>query len=87
MAFSNLIFGEQHHQICITKFASPNLRTQKINLENSGLNPLLFSSTNFLIFFSDSEKFHEMAAATESPPKQCFLLDDDGEFPPMSKAK
>ena len=38
-------------------------------------------------FFSDSEKFHEMAAATESPPKQCFLLDDDGEFPPMSKAK
>ena len=38
-------------------------------------------------FFLDSEKFHEMAAATESPPKQCFLLDDDGEFPPMSKAK
>jgi len=36
---------------------------------------------------TDSEKFHEMAAATESPPKQCFLLDDDGEFPPMSKAK
>lgn len=35
-------------------------------------------------FFSDSEKFHEMAAATESPPKQCFLLDDDGEFPPMN---
>jgi len=35
----------------------------------------------------NSEKFHEMAAATESPPKQCFLLDDDGEFPPMSKAK
>jgi autophagy-related protein 18 len=35
---------------------------------------------------TDSEKFHEMAAATESPPKQCFLLDDDGEFPPMNKA-
>ena len=34
----------------------------------------------------NSEKFHEMAAATESPPKQCFLLDDDGEFPPMNKA-
>jgi autophagy-related protein 18 len=33
----------------------------------------------------NSEKFHEMAAATESPPKQCFLLDDDGEFPPMNK--
>jgi len=31
----------------------------------------------------DSEKFHEMAIATETPPKQCFLLDDDGEFPPM----
>ena len=86
MAFSNLIFGEQHHQICITKFASPNLRTQKIILENSGWNPPFFIN-NFLLFFSDSEKFHEMAAATESPPKQCFLLDDDGEFPPMSKAK
>ena len=24
-----------------------------------------------------------MAIATETPPKQCFLLDDDGEFPPM----
>ena len=24
-----------------------------------------------------------MAVATETPPKQCFLLDDDGEFPPM----
>jgi len=33
----------------------------------------------------NSEKFHEMATATESPPKQCFLLDDDGEFPPMNK--
>merc|ERR1712213_61567 len=29
----------------------------------------------------DSEKFHEMANATETPPKTCFLLDDDGEFP------
>ena len=46
---------------------------------------LLMKFTYF--FFLDSEKFHEMAAATESPPKQCFLLDDDGEFPPMSKAK
>ena len=27
-----------------------------------------------------------MAAAADSPPKQCFLLDDDGEFPPMNKA-
>ena len=32
---------------------------------------------------SDSEKFHEMSVATASPPQQCFLLDDDGEFPPM----
>jgi len=32
---------------------------------------------------TDSEKFHEMNAATETPPKQCFLLDDDGEFPPV----
>merc|ERR1712029_523345 len=35
----------------------------------------------------DSEKFHEMALATESPPKQCFLLDDDGDFPPMGGNK
>ena len=26
-----------------------------------------------------------MAAATKSPHKHCFLLDDDGEFPPMNK--
>jgi len=32
---------------------------------------------------TDSEKFHEMSVATASPPQQCFLLDDDGEFPPM----
>ncbi len=36
---------------------------------------------------TDSEKFHEMEAATEVPPQQCFLLDDDGEFPPMVPAK
>jgi len=23
-----------------------------------------------------------MEAATEVPPQQCFLLDDEGEFPP-----
>ncbi len=28
-----------------------------------------------------------MEAATEVPPQQCFLLDDDGEFPPMVPAK
>ena len=46
---------------------------------------VLFNQFLFLSF-TDSEKFHEMAAAAESPPKQCFLLDDDGEFPPMNKA-
>lgn len=37
---------------------------------------------------TDSEKFHEMASATETPPcpNQCFLLDDDGEFPPVNAA-
>jgi len=35
----------------------------------------------------DSEKFHEMALATETPPKQCFLLDDDGDFPPIGSTK
>jgi len=33
---------------------------------------------------SESEKFHEMRNAAETPPKQCFLLDDDGEFPPVA---
>ena len=36
--------------------------------------------------FLDSEKFHEMASAAETPPKTCFLLDDDGEFPPVAFA-
>ncbi|XP_075231274.1 autophagy-related 18a isoform X2 [Lycorma delicatula] len=31
----------------------------------------------------ESEKFHEMVAATESPPKDCFKLNDDTEFPPI----
>jgi len=35
---------------------------------------------------TESEKFHEMAAAAETPPKTCFLLDDDGEFPPVAFA-
>ncbi|XP_063240637.1 WD repeat domain phosphoinositide-interacting protein 2 isoform X2 [Bacillus rossius redtenbacheri] len=34
---------------------------------------------------SDSEKFHEMAAATESPPKGGFRFEDDGEFPPVTQ--
>jgi len=35
---------------------------------------------------TDSEKFHEMSVAAEAPPKTCFLLDDDGEFPPVAFA-
>ncbi|XP_034242197.1 WD repeat domain phosphoinositide-interacting protein 2 isoform X3 [Thrips palmi] len=34
---------------------------------------------------TDSEKFHEMAAATESPPKGGFRFDDDSEFPPVTQ--
>jgi len=37
-------------------------------------------------FTDDSEKFHEMEKAAETPPKTCFLLDDDGEFPPVAFA-
>ncbi|XP_067006590.1 WD repeat domain phosphoinositide-interacting protein 2 isoform X1 [Anabrus simplex] len=33
----------------------------------------------------DSEKFHEMATATESPPKGGFRFDDDSEFPPVTQ--
>ena len=51
---------------------------------------LLFSkSLNLFLnvnFFADSEKFHEMEKAAETPPKTCFLLDDDGEFPPVAFA-
>jgi hypothetical protein len=35
---------------------------------------------------SETERFHEMASASESPPKTAFLLDDDGEFPPVAFA-
>merc|ERR1711974_459639 len=35
---------------------------------------------------ADSERFHEMSTASESPPKTAFLLDDDGEFPPVAFA-
>lgn len=35
---------------------------------------------------ADSERFHEMSSASESPPKTAFLLDDDGEFPPVAFA-
>ncbi|PNF16942.1 WD repeat domain phosphoinositide-interacting protein 2 [Cryptotermes secundus] len=34
---------------------------------------------------SESEKFHEMAAATESPPKGGFRFDDESEFPPVTQ--
>lgn len=34
---------------------------------------------------SDSEKFHEMVAATEAPPKDGFKFNDDSEFPPVSQ--
>lgn len=33
----------------------------------------------------ESEKFHEMEAATQSPPKDGFKLNDDSEFPPVSQ--
>ncbi|XP_046391595.1 WD repeat domain phosphoinositide-interacting protein 2 isoform X1 [Ischnura elegans] len=36
-------------------------------------------------FMSDSEKFHEMVAATESPPRGGFRLDDESEFPPVTQ--
>ncbi|KAG8231755.1 hypothetical protein J437_LFUL012034 [Ladona fulva] len=34
---------------------------------------------------SDSEKFHEMVAATESPPRGGFRFDDESEFPPVTQ--
>ncbi|XP_022916636.1 WD repeat domain phosphoinositide-interacting protein 2 isoform X2 [Onthophagus taurus] len=34
---------------------------------------------------SDSEKFREMAAATESPPKGGFQFNDDQEYPPLTQ--
>ena len=45
--------------------------------------PKLEPNRDLFYCISDSEKFHEMETATEMPPQQCFLLDDDGEFPPM----
>ncbi|KAK9703032.1 hypothetical protein QE152_g29568 [Popillia japonica] len=34
---------------------------------------------------SESEKFREMAAATESPPKGGFQFNDDQEYPPLTQ--
>ncbi|XP_050499553.1 WD repeat domain phosphoinositide-interacting protein 2 isoform X2 [Diabrotica virgifera virgifera] len=34
---------------------------------------------------SESEKFREMAAATESPPKGAFQFTDDQEYPPLTQ--
>ena len=45
------------------------------------------SNQSLIFIVADSEKFHEMALATETPPKQCFLLDDDGDFPPIGSTK
>lgn len=33
----------------------------------------------------DSDKFREMAAATESPPKGGFQFNDDQEYPPLTQ--
>lgn len=37
--------------------------------------------------FIESEKYHEMIAATESPPRfsGSFRLKDDAEFPPVTQ--
>jgi hypothetical protein len=56
-----------------------NRRTRKFDDNSFRLDDFFFRSEHF----SDSEKFHEMSSATETPPKPCFLLSDDDEFPPM----
>ncbi|KAK6624148.1 hypothetical protein RUM44_011006 [Polyplax serrata] len=33
----------------------------------------------------DSDKLREIAAASESPPKEGFRFDDDNEFPPVTQ--
>lgn len=35
--------------------------------------------------FTESDKFHEMAAATALPAKSGFRFDDDSEFPPVTQ--
>ncbi|XP_077294416.1 WD repeat domain phosphoinositide-interacting protein 2-like isoform X3 [Arctopsyche grandis] len=44
-----------------------------------GRDPNLMSGT-------ESEKFHEMTSAVESPPPAGFKFDDDKEFPPVSQS-
>lgn len=39
----------------------------------------------YVWFIVDSEKFREMAAATESPPKGGFQFNDDQEYPPLTQ--
>lgn len=45
-----------------------------------------FYNALFFFLFAESEKYHEIIAATESPPKAgTFRLDDDAEFPPVTQ--
>lgn len=47
------------------------------------LNYLLFMF--FFCFLIESDKFREIAAATESPPKGTFQFSDEQEYPPLTQ--
>ncbi|KOC70459.1 hypothetical protein WH47_00604 [Habropoda laboriosa] len=76
--------------------AVPNTDSYPVlELNQSGYSRMGPSSTR-LVFISGiafdqltekSEKYHEMIAATESPPKcsGSFRLKDDAEFPPITQ--
>lgn len=91
---SDAILSPNRDQIisCPPNYSPSELRRSSEKQRKRGNDRCVFSSYRRgcvmfvkvdLFISADSEKFLEMEAATETPPKQCFLLDDDGEFPPM----
>lgn len=45
----------------------------------------VYRETHDLLDVSESDKFREMAVATESPPKGGFQFNDDQEYPPLNQ--
>ncbi|KAK4036417.1 WD repeat domain phosphoinositide-interacting protein 2 isoform X1 [Daphnia magna] len=61
----------------------------KVKLDSTGSYALIVRGRPFSQMtadvLGDSEKFHDMERATETPPANPLRLDDDGEFPPMTQ--
>ncbi|PSN30320.1 hypothetical protein C0J52_27475 [Blattella germanica] len=73
-----LVVGRHRSRTCLSRVRSASFL---LLICRRGLVLSIF----LLLVILESEKFHEMAAATESPPKGGFRFDDDAEFPPVTQ--